>query len=88
MDWIITIIVGGIVGWIASIIMRTNAQMGVLANVIVGILGSLLGRWLAAVMGLAVTGGVASWIVSIVGAVILIAILQALGVFGRATPVR
>ncbi len=87
MDWIITIIVGGIVGWVASIIMRTNAQMGVLANVIVGVLGSLLGRWLAAVMGLAVTGGLASWIVSIVGAVILIAILQALGVFGRTTPV-
>ncbi len=87
MDWIITIVVGGIVGWVASIIMRTNAQMGVLANVIVGILGSLLGRWLAAVMGLAVTGGLASWIVSIVGAVVLIAILQALGVFGRTTPV-
>ena len=85
MDWIITIIVGGIVGWLASIVMRTNAQMGVVANVIVGILGSLLGRWLAAVMGLAVGGGVAAWIVSIVGAVLLIAILQAFGVFGRAT---
>ncbi len=87
MDWIITIIVGGIVGWLASIIMRTNAQMGVVANVIVGILGSLLGRWLAGVMGLAVTGGVAAWIVSIVGAVLLIAILQAFGVFGR-EPIR
>jgi uncharacterized membrane protein YeaQ/YmgE (transglycosylase-associated protein family) len=83
MDWIITIIVGGIVGWIASIIMRTNAQMGVLANVIVGILGSLLGRWLAGAMGLAVTNGLASWIISIVGAVLLIALLQAFGVFGR-----
>jgi uncharacterized membrane protein YeaQ/YmgE (transglycosylase-associated protein family) len=87
MDWIITIIVGGIVGWLASIVMRTNAQMGVLANVLVGILGSLLGRWLAAAMGLGVTGSVASWVVSIVGAVLLIAILQAFGVFGRA-PVR
>lgn len=85
MDWIITIIVGGIVGWLASIVMRTNAQMGVVANVVVGILGSLLGRWLAAVMGLAVAGGVGAWIVSIVGAVLLIAILQAFGVFGRAT---
>jgi uncharacterized membrane protein YeaQ/YmgE (transglycosylase-associated protein family) len=87
MDWIITIIVGGIVGWIASIVMRTNAQMGVLANVIVGILGSLLGRWLAAAMGIGVADGLGAWIVSIVGAVLLIALLQAFGVFGR-VPVR
>jgi len=75
------------VGWLASLVMRTDAQMGVVANVVVRILGSLLGRWLAAVMGFAVTGGVAAWILSIVGAVLPIAILQAFGAFGRA-PVR
>ena len=52
-------------GWLASLVMRTDAQMGVVANVVVRILGSLLGRWLAA----------------IVGAVLPIAILQAFGAF-------
>jgi uncharacterized membrane protein YeaQ/YmgE (transglycosylase-associated protein family) len=43
MGWIVTIVIGGIVGWLASIVMKTNAQMGMIANVIVGIVGSTLG---------------------------------------------
>ena len=81
MYWLGTIVVGGIVGWLASIFMKTNAQMGILANIIVGIVGSSIGFWLAGVLGLAAYGAVASWIVSIIGAAILIAILRALGVF-------
>jgi uncharacterized membrane protein YeaQ/YmgE (transglycosylase-associated protein family) len=49
MDLIITIVAGGIIGWLASMIMKTSAQMGILANVIVGIVGSSLGFWLAGV---------------------------------------
>jgi uncharacterized membrane protein YeaQ/YmgE (transglycosylase-associated protein family) len=52
MDWIIIIIVGGILGWLASIVMRTDAQQGIFLNVIVGIIGALLGRFLAGVLGL------------------------------------
>ncbi len=81
MGWLVTIVVGGIVGWLASIVMKTNAQMGILANVIVGIIGSSLGFWLAGVLGFAAYGAIASWIVAVVGAAILIAILRALGVF-------
>jgi uncharacterized membrane protein YeaQ/YmgE (transglycosylase-associated protein family) len=83
MDLIVTLIVGGIVGWLASIVMRTNAQMGILANVLVGIVGSYLGRFLAEAAGVTARGGAAGWLVSIVGAVLLIAVLRALGVFGR-----
>ena len=43
MNWIVTIVVGGIVGWLASLVMKTNAQMGIIANVVVGIIGSSLG---------------------------------------------
>ena len=43
MNWIITIVMGGIVGWLGSMVMKTNAQMGIIANVIVGIIGSSLG---------------------------------------------
>jgi uncharacterized membrane protein YeaQ/YmgE (transglycosylase-associated protein family) len=80
MDLIITLIVGGIIGWLASIIMKTNAQMGLLANVIVGIVGSLLGYWLAGVLGIAAAGPL-RWVIGVLGAAALIGILKALNVF-------
>ena len=80
MDLIIALIVGGVIGWLASIIMKTNAQMGLLANIIIGIVGSLLGYWLAGVLGIA-TAGVLRWVMGVIGAVVLIGILKALNVF-------
>jgi len=81
MDWIVVLVVGGIVGWLGSIVMKTNAQMGLVANVIVGIIGSSLGFWLAGALGLAAYGAIAQWAVAVGGAVVLIVILKALGVF-------
>jgi uncharacterized membrane protein YeaQ/YmgE (transglycosylase-associated protein family) len=81
MDLIVTLIIGGVVGWLASMLMKTNAQMGVLANVAVGIVGSLLGTALANALGLRVATAPASWVVAILGAAVLIAILRSLGVF-------
>ena len=81
MHWIVTIVVGGIVGWLASLLMKTNAQMGIIANVLVGIVGSSLGFWLAGVLGLAAYGAVAQWIVAVMGAAVPIFLLKALGIF-------
>ena len=81
MHWIVTIVVGGIIGWLASLVMKTNAQMGIIANVLVGIVGSSLGFWLAGVLGLAAYGVVAQWIVAVIGAAVLIFILKAVGIF-------
>ena len=81
MNWIITIVVGGIVGWLASIVMKTNAQMGLIANVLVGIVGSSLGYWLAGALGLGASGAIVQWLVAVAGAAILIVILKALGIF-------
>jgi uncharacterized membrane protein YeaQ/YmgE (transglycosylase-associated protein family) len=81
MGWIVTIIVGGIIGWLASLLMKTDKQMGILANVVVGIVGSALGFWVAGVLGFAVYGVIARWIVGIAGAALLIWILKALGFF-------
>ena len=81
MGWIVTIIIGGIIGWLASIVMKTNAQMGIIANILVGVVGSVLGSWLAGVLGVPATSAVVGYIISIVGAVILIAILKAVGIF-------
>jgi uncharacterized membrane protein YeaQ/YmgE (transglycosylase-associated protein family) len=81
MNWIVTLVVGGIVGWLASILMKTNAQMGIIANVIVGIVGSALGFWLAGVLGLAAYGSIVRWLVAVAGAALLIWILKAVGIF-------
>ena len=81
MNWILTIIVGGIIGWLASILMKTNAQMGLIANVLVGIIGSSLGFWLAGTLGIGAGSMVAQLLVAVAGAAILIFILKALGVF-------
>ncbi len=78
MGIIMTLIVGGVVGWLASIFMKTNAQMGILANIAVGIVGSWLGGWLAGLAGFATRTLVADILVSIVGAIVLIMILKAL----------
>ena len=81
MNFLVAIIIGGVIGWLASLIMKTNAQMGLLANIVVGVVGSLIGHWAAGALGIAAAGSLASWLVSLVGAVVLIAILRALGVF-------
>ena len=81
MGWIGTIVIGGIIGWLASIVMKTNAQMGLIANILVGIVGSALGFWLAGFLGLTATSPIAGYLISIVGAAILIFLLKALGLF-------
>jgi len=84
MGWIITLIIGGIVGWLASIVMKTNAQMGMVANVLVGIVGSFLGALVAAGLGIAPAGGIMSFVIALLGAIALIFILRALGIFKKA----
>ena len=84
MGWIISLIIGGVVGWIASILMKTNAQMGMLANVLVGIAGSALGFWLAGMLGISAGGGLIRFVVAVAGAALLIFILRALAIFKKA----
>jgi len=81
MGIIILIIVGGILGWLASIVMRTDAQQGILLNVVVGIVGALLAGLLLnpLIGGGSITQGdfsVSSLLVSFLGAVILLAIVN------------
>ena len=83
MGWIAAIIVGALIGWIASLIMRTDAEQGALANIIIGIVGAALGRWLFAdVLGIggAAAAGSFTWVGllwGVVGAIVLIGILKA-----------
>lgn len=81
MQLIISLIIGGVIGWLASIVMKTNAQMGALANILVGIIGSSIGFWLAGVLGLSAGGPIVGWVIAVLGAAVLIFILKAVGVF-------
>jgi uncharacterized membrane protein YeaQ/YmgE (transglycosylase-associated protein family) len=84
MNFLAWIIFGALAGWIASMIMGKNRQMGALANIIVGIIGAFLGGWLmSSVFGAqGVTGfNFPSLLVAIVGAVVLLLIV---GLFRRA----
>jgi uncharacterized membrane protein YeaQ/YmgE (transglycosylase-associated protein family) len=80
MGILIWLIVGGVVGWLASIIMRTNAQQGMFLNVVVGIVGAMLAGFVVSPMlgtgtiNDGITAG--SFVVSLVGAVILLAIVN------------
>jgi uncharacterized membrane protein YeaQ/YmgE (transglycosylase-associated protein family) len=76
-----TIIIGGVVGWIAGILMKTRGQMGVLADIVVGIVGSMIGTFLFGLLGFAAYGFIAALIVDVAGAAILIAILKGLKVY-------
>ncbi|MGF7204289.1 putative membrane protein YeaQ/YmgE (transglycosylase-associated protein family) [Sphingobium olei] len=76
MGIILWLVVGGIIGWLASMVMRTDAQQGILLNIVVGIVGAFIG-------GLIFSGGsinegltLYSFLVSLVGAIILLAIVN------------
>jgi uncharacterized membrane protein YeaQ/YmgE (transglycosylase-associated protein family) len=81
MSFILWILVGGILGWLASIVMKNNDQMGIILNVVVGIVGAFLGGLLLAPLfgtGTINRGdfSIGSLIVSFLGAIILLAIVN------------
>ena len=83
MNFIIWLIVGGVIGWLASIVMKTDGQQGIILNVVVGIVGAMLGGWLISPMVGAGTinqdnFSLPALLVSFVGAAILLAIVNLL----------
>lgn len=80
MSIVIWLIVGGIVGWLASLIMRTDGQQGILLNIVVGIVGAVLAGWLISpLVGVGTINqgiSIASIVVSLIGAMILLAIVN------------
>jgi uncharacterized membrane protein YeaQ/YmgE (transglycosylase-associated protein family) len=79
MSIIITLIVGGIIGWLASIVMRTDAQQGILLNIVVGVVGAFLGNILGGMFGMGASLDAFSpigllW--SFIGAVVLLGLIN------------
>ncbi|WP_095012266.1 GlsB/YeaQ/YmgE family stress response membrane protein [Tsuneonella mangrovi] len=78
MGWIATIIIGGIAGWLASMVMNRDASMGVFLNIVVGVIGGLIGSWLGGIVGFLTTdaGWIMYLITAFVGAVVLLGIIN------------
>ena len=80
MGIIVWLIVGGIVGWLASLIMRTDGQQGILLNIVVGIVGALLaGFIISPLVGVGTINSglsIGTFLVSLLGAVVLLAIVN------------
>jgi uncharacterized membrane protein YeaQ/YmgE (transglycosylase-associated protein family) len=80
MNFLIWLIVGGIVGWLASIVMKRDGQQGMLLNVVVGIVGSAIGGWfISPMLGVGtINQGISlgSFGVSLAGAIILLLVVN------------
>ena len=75
MDLIIFLLIGALVGWLAGVIMK-GGGFGLIGDIIVGILGSLLGGWLLPKLGIAIGGEFGGFITAVIGAVILLFIVR------------
>lgn len=78
MGIILWIILGGLAGWVASMIMKTNAQQGLILNIIIGIVGALIGGYVMTLLGYGGVSGfnIYSFLVALLGAIILIWIIR------------
>ena len=76
MNILIWLVIGGVIGWLASLVMRTDGQQGIVLNIVVGIVGALLGGWLGRVLGLYRQGEAAGFIMAVVGAIIILALYR------------
>ncbi|MFZ4813359.1 MAG: GlsB/YeaQ/YmgE family stress response membrane protein [Phototrophicaceae bacterium] len=85
-SWLVWIVVGGISGWLASIVMKTNRQQGLLIDIIVGIAGAFIGGFLLSAFGAEGITGFNLWsiLVSFIGALILLGLIRIL-MSGRRT---
>jgi uncharacterized membrane protein YeaQ/YmgE (transglycosylase-associated protein family) len=75
MNFIIWLIIGGVIGWLASIVMRTDGQQGIFLNIVVGIVGSYIGGFLFGPM-LGSTGAIGPYLSAFLGAIVLLAIVN------------
>lgn len=81
MNFILWIIIGGLIGWVASMIMRTNAQQGLLLNIVVGVIGALVAGWIISpLVGIPTINqdvfSLPALLVSLLGAIVLLGIVN------------
>jgi uncharacterized membrane protein YeaQ/YmgE (transglycosylase-associated protein family) len=79
MGWIVALIVGGVAGWLASMVMNRDASMGIFWNIVVGIVGSMIGNFIAGFFGIGGTiteFSITGLGIAVVGAIVLLGIVN------------
>ncbi len=78
MGWLAWLIIGGVAGWLASIVMKTNRSQGTILDIIVGIVGAFIGGFLASLLGAPGVTGFNIWslLVAFIGAVVLLGVIR------------
>jgi len=85
---LLTLVIGGIVGWLASLLMKTDGRRWLLASIVLGAVGSLVGGVMANALGLGSAAPLGGVFIAMGGAAALIAVFLVLGVFDRRAPAR
>ena len=85
MNWLAWVVLGGLAGWVASILTKNNAQLGLIKNIVVGIIGALAGSWILGQLGVSepLTFNFTSFLVAVGGAVLLLFLFSLLRGRGR-----
>jgi uncharacterized membrane protein YeaQ/YmgE (transglycosylase-associated protein family) len=73
--WVWFLFIGGVIGWLAGLIVRGRG-FGIIADIIIGIVGAMLGGWIAGVLGLYTSSSVGAFLVSLAGAVVLVGLTR------------
>lgn len=77
--WILLwIVFGAVVGWVASIITKNNARMGLLKNIVVGLVGALIGGWISTLIGMGTYASFSlnSFVIALIGAILLLLVVN------------
>ena len=74
-QWIGFLFIGGVIGWLAGLIIRGRG-FGVIADIVIGIVGSMLGAWMARVSGLSTNSSLVAFLVALAGAIILVGVTR------------
>ena len=72
---VLFLVIGGVIGWLAGVIVRGRG-FGILADIVIGIVGSIFGGWMAEVMGISISSSFGDFMMAIVGAVVLVGLTR------------
>ena len=73
--WVWFLLIGGVIGWLAGLI-TTGRGFGILADIVIGIVGAMLGGWMARVVGLSVGSSAGAFLLAVIGAVVLVGLTR------------
>jgi uncharacterized membrane protein YeaQ/YmgE (transglycosylase-associated protein family) len=73
--WVWFLLMGGVVGWLAGVIIRGRG-FGIIGDIVIGIVGAMIGGWIAGVLGLYTSNAIGAFLVALAGAVILVGLTR------------